>query len=418
MAKENIFPLFTHIYNPSFTLAIAEKKYNRKDILLYYENSENRFVFSCSKSVSYYGIKPGLSVDFAKKLTDNFFLLPCYEFTKQSQILKESLLNELKKYAFAVYELPSSAVNFDLFDSISLIADFSGCQLIYKPIFFSLDSIFKNCLKIAKNIPFSFLTSNSFTFSLFCVNNFNFNFEKSFFFNFINSKQFLNFIKLKQILSPLSFFEEIGIFFFTDFAVLPFKFQEKLLDLAIISSPLSKRIKLSSKLKALIQPLCSTKKFEPLDLFLFKVIQRLFTFAEKNRFEIPINFSPPTNDKSNIGSHIRKQLYQESYFLKNYWLHSDSEQIFATIEYTNSSIDRFGLFFPRKDVLSFFKSISEEIILRLKGKSSVSRIILEFDQKKCEDLFNFDNNAEDNKLLSLFDLLIQKFGSKKIHLAG
>lgn len=412
------FPIFTNIYNPSFSLSLAEKKHKRNDILLFYENQDNKFVYSCSKSLSYYGIKPGLSINFVKKITDNFFLLPCNDFIKEKDNFKKILINELKNYAFEVYDIPFFTTNSLSFDSFSLIADFSGCQLVYKPIFVFLDSIFKSLLKIDRKLYLSFFTSNSFSFSLFVPTGLNINPNKNTYFTFFNSNQFFNFINLSNILSPLKFCEESGIFWFSDFAKIPLDFQDKLLNLAILSSPLSLRIKLANRLKPLTAIFQSSIKKEALDIFIFSLIKKLFGKNHNSTYEIVLTFSPPTNNKDLIYTKIREKLYLESFFFKNYWIKSKSPQISVIVEYTNQFLDKFNLFYDNHNILSFLYSIAQDIVIKLKGKSAISSIILEFDKTSCEALFNDYDKDFDEKLLNLFYNLIQKFGDEKIHLAG
>ncbi|HPC37974.1 MAG TPA: hypothetical protein PLF21_01550 [Exilispira sp.] len=421
--KGKIFPLFTNIYIPYFTLSLAEKKHNRKDIILFYESSNNNdtnnlYVYSCSKSISFFGIKPGMPINFVKKLTNNFFLLPCSEFIEEKDFLKNLLLDKLKSYAFALYDIPSYTINQYLYDSLCLIADFSGCQLLYKPIFIFLESLFRSLTKIDKRILFSFFTSDSFSFSLYIPPAIELNFSKNLSFIFYNSRQFLDLIKFSNILSPLNFFEESGILYFSDLIRFPPTFQEKLLNLLIASAPLSSQIKLANRLKPLLLPFQSIKKHEPLDIFLSHLFKKLFSKDSNSLHEIVISFSLPTNNKIEIQSQIKKRLYLESYFLKTFWLKSKVKQISVAIEYTNQSIEHFELFFENIDILSFFNSISEDIVFKLKQKSAINSIVLKFDQTSYQQLFDDNFDSEDKRLLELFNNLIHKFGDEKIHLAG
>ena len=416
--KDKIYPLFTNFYLPYFTLSLAEKKHKRKDIILFYENAGNNYIYTCSKSISYFGIKPGMPLNFVKKITNDFFLLPCYEFIEEKNYFKKLLEDKLKSYAFAVYDIPYYTVNPFSYDSFSLVADFSGCQILYKPIFVFLESLFNSCIKIDKRLNLSFFTSNSFSFSLFVPSDIALNSEKNLSLIFYNSNQLPNLIKLSNILSPLTFFEESGIFYFSDFIRLPSSFQEKLLSLLLLSSPLSSRIKLANRLKPLLLTFQSVKKNDLLDLFIANIMQKIFDKDKDCRYEITINFTLPTNNKNAIQSEIRKRLFIESYFLKTFWLKSKSKQISVTIEFANLSIEHFELFFENLDILSFFNSISEMIVSRLKNKTAVTLISLEFDKRSCQQLFEDDLKADDEKLLTLFENLIQKFGEEKVHLAG
>lgn len=416
--KDQIYPLFTNFYLPYFTLSLAEKKHKRKDIVLFYENVGSSYIYTCSKSISYFGIKPGMPVNFVKKITNNFFLLPCYEFIEEKNYFKELLKEKLKSYAFAVYDIPYYTANPLSYDSFSLVADFSGCQLLYKPIFAFLESFFKSCTKIDKRLVLSFFTSNSFSFSLFVASDIILNLEKNFSFIFYNSNQLSNLIKLSNILSPLTFFEESGILYFSDFIKFPSSFQEKLLSLLLLSSPLSSRIKLANRLKPLWLAYQSIQKNDLLDLFIFNLMHKIFDKNKNSKYEITIDFPLPTNNKNAIQSAIRKRLFAESYFLKSFWLKSKSKQISVILEFSNLNIDHFELFFENLDVLSFFNSISEMIVSRLKSKVAVSSVRLEFDKRSCQQLFEDDLKTDDEKLLTLFDNLIQKFGEEKIHLAG
>jgi len=418
LKDKKISPLFVNIYNPSLTISIAQRRYNRKDIILYYENNNVDYVYSCSKPLRYYGIKPGLSINFVRKIVDKFFPLEAKQFTKEKDEIKKIINDKMQEFSFSINELPYFTVNPGNFDSYSLLADFTGCQLLYKPIYNSLDLIFKSIAKEIGTLNFSFFISDSFSFSTFYPSGFIFELDKNLSAYFFNSKQFTDFVKLSTILSPLTFFEESGFFYFSDLEKLPSNFQDKLLDLSIYSSPLSSRIKLSNRLKPLLAYYKSSKSLKALDLFVFKITQRLLNRNQKNKYEIQIIFTLPTNDKNKIFSEIRRKLFLESYFLKNYWLNSRSQTIFTVIEYSNQSIDRFGLHFSEKELLEFFTSIATQITSKLKGKSSVCQITIELDKSTCEELFESNIFIENKKLLSLFDELTRKFGESKIHLAG
>lgn len=411
------FSLFTNFYNPSFTISIAEKKYKRNDIILFYEISGIKYVYSCSKPICYYGIKPGFTVNLVKKVVDNFYLLPYEEFVNEKNYLKNLLVDKLKAYAFSVYDIPSDSINPLSFDCLSIIADFSGCHLLYKPIFVFLDSIFKSFLNLEPKLSLYFITSNSFSFSLYSASSLYLDNLKNISLTFYKSNQFLYLIKLSDIFYPIKFFEEGQIIFFSDLLKIPISFHEKLLDLAISSSSLSSRLKLANRLKPFLLPFESIKKTEYIDLFIFKFIQRIFSKNQKDLYAIPIIFSPPTNNKEAIQNQVRKKLFCESYFLKDFWFKSNSRQIAVTVEYTNQSIDHFTLSFEDEDIFTFFKSICQNITLRLKSKSSVHLIQLEFDKNSTIRLFEktIDNDV---KLLSLFESLTQKFGDSKVHLAG
>lgn len=411
------FSLFTNFYNPSFTISLAEKKYKRNDIILFYEIKGTKYVYSCSKSIMYYGIKPGFAINLVKKLVDNFYLLPYDEFIEEKDYLKNLLIEKLKAYAFSVYDIPSTSISPNSFDCLSIIADFSGCHLLYKPIFAFLDSIFKSCLKLDPKLSLYFITSDSFSFSLYSASNLYFYGGKKICLTFYKSNQFLYLIKLSDIFYPVNFFEESQITWFSDLLKIPTTFHDKLLNLAISSSSLSSRLKLVNRLKPLALAYESIKKTEYIDIFIYKIIQLLLGKEKRYLYTIPIIFSPPTNNKDAIQNQIRKRLFCESYFLKDFWSKSNIHQITVTIEYTNQSLDHYTLSFEGKDIFTFLKSIAQDITLRLKGKSSVYSIQLEFDKKFTDLLFEqtIDN---DLKLLSLFENLTQKFGDDKVHLAG
>lgn len=415
--KDKNFQLFAHLYNPSFTLSLAEKKHNRKDILLFYENRENQFVYCCSDSIARYGIKPGLSVSFAKKLTDNFFLLPSHQFIEEKNYLKNLIIETLKEYAFAIYDIPSTTVNPFSYDCISLVVDFSGCQLLYKPIFIFLNSIFKSILKLDKRLSLSFLISSSFSFSLYSLTGILHDFSKNILLTFYDSNQFSNLVKLSSILSPITFFEESGILSFSDFIKFPLFFQDKLLELSLLSSPLSSKIKLASRLKPLVQPFKSIKKTELLDIFIFNFIQKIYGKNINNKYEILLNFSPATNNKELIYSQIRKKLFLESYFLKNYWLKNKNSQIFVTFEYINQYIDHFSIIDESNSILCFFNFTVEAIIDKIKSKTALSSIRIEFDKTSCQQLFEDNSIEDDEKLLELFENLIHRFGEEKVYFA-
>ncbi len=417
MKDKYVSPLFTNIYIPSIALCIAEKKYRRTDIVLYYETNSNKLVYCCSKSISYYGIKHSLSLNFVKNLVDNFLPLDINHFLIEVNDVKQKILEKIKQYSFSFFEIPALTIEPENIDSYSLIADFTGCQLLYKPIYVSLDLIFKSIAKTLKPLPISFIISDSFSFSLFSPIGLNIRLDKNLIVNFLKSEQFLRFIRIAKIIYPIKFFEEVGLNYFYDFAKLPLKFQDKILSLAINSSHLSDQIKLANRFRPLLLPFSSIQNLGKLDFFIFKILKIIFDKDQNKKYEISIYFSPPTNDKKKILTEIRKKLYIEAVFLKDYWLYSKSKSITSVIEYSNNSLDRFSILFEEKDIFSFFKTISQQIISNIKTKCSICNLKIEFDKKSCEELFENNQNDQTEKLLLLFDHLTKKFGEDKIHLA-
>ncbi|HQJ41582.1 MAG TPA: hypothetical protein PK449_08480, partial [Exilispira sp.] len=72
--------LFANVFIPSIPLLLAERKYNRNDILIYKKFHGADIISSCSQSLYHSCIRPGLSLSNARKFAPFAFSRSYEEF--------------------------------------------------------------------------------------------------------------------------------------------------------------------------------------------------------------------------------------------------------------------------------------------------------------------------------------------------
>lgn len=433
--------LFANVFIPSIPLLLAERKYNRNDILIYKKFHGADIISSCSQSLYHSCIRPGLSLSNARKFAPFAFSRSYEEFALPHEQIIHNVLKLMQNYAPATFLLPEISFHEEVEDSFSIIADFSGCQYTYKPIYLFLNKLFTDVSTSISSsvarIPITYYLSPSVSLAIFAPNFVKPSFKKSKIFSFLTPKNFYQYLKLSSIIFPISFFEESGFFDISMLSGFPLTFVEELTLLAVQSSTRAQLTRLKNRLKP-VTPILSNSSLECFaDLFLANVIQKVFTGNFKKNDEIAILFYPSTNDRNKIYLELKKQLLIHIKDLRCFFSNDDNNlhtSLFITVFYSNGMADSFNLKSSNESLLAEITGISKNISSKIKGKSSVNAVNIMFSTSDTSNLLSFDtpdtalflsedakksNDTKLNeKLLILFQRLNEKFGDTKIHLAG
>ncbi|HPB48370.1 MAG TPA: hypothetical protein PLX16_07135, partial [Exilispira sp.] len=411
------------------------------DILIYKKFHGADIISSCSQSLYHSCIRPGLSLSNARKFAPFAFSRSYEEFALPHEQIIHNVLKLMQNYAPATFLLPEISFHEEVEDSFSIIADFSGCQYTYKPIYLFLNKLFTDVSTSISSsvarIPITYYLSPSVSLAIFAPNFVKPSFKKNKIFSFLTPKNFYQYLKLSSIIFPISFFEESGFYDISMLSGFPLTFIEELTLLAVQSSTRAQLTRLKNRLKP-VTPILSNSSLECFaDLFLANVIQKVFTGNFKKNDEIAILFYPSTNDRNKIYLELKKQLLIHIKDLRCFFSNDDNNlhtSLFITVFYSNGMADSFNLKSSNESLLAEITGISKNISSKIKGKSSVNAINIMFSTSDTSNLLSFDtpdtalflpedakksNDTKLNeKLLILFQRLNEKFGDTKIHLAG